>query len=334
MTSQTVKVERTRTRTRTSKKSDPTNKVARIRTKFNDKRDPSPEDTPQKKRGENKHRQKVRPRKNPSPINSISSCESRIRGFSNSDLKCCNCIEISRCQTETMKRLMSLSQNLNREIFDQLEDYDLPEEYWRDVGLAEKKLPTYSDDDFDEIRKNLIDTFGNWFRTYDLNIDYISSSVKGLRKSSRTVLKSIFSDWKKLEDLYLDTIHVPDINDLDQDQIERGGYHTRFPWWVSDNQMSKMTGNQWKIFCYIVRRCTFDPNHQNFGTCWLGYEQIIERTGVKVPGPAIKALAELGLIELIQDINKYGSIMTTTNHFSVNFFYQMVDSDLWKVTKN
>ena len=152
-------------------------------------------------------------------------------------------------------------------------------------------------------------------------------------KTSKAVLMSIISDWNVFEDRYLDTIHVPDINYLDPDQSERWGYHTRTPWWVSDNQMSKMTGNQWKVFCYIIRRCTFDPSYQNFGTCWLGYEQIIERTGVKVPGPAIKALEELGLIEIVHDLNIYGSIMTTTNHFTVKFFHQMENSGLWKKRK-
>lgn len=217
---------------------------------------------------------------------------------------------------------MSASDNLNDVLFAGDEWEPLDTEHWRSVSID--VFWEIEDEDFREIRSQIVDRFREWLEWHKMHDEnQVPESLGKLRPPTRNVLKALVPHYSETEDYYLDKVHVPDIAKFNKKESERWTYHARIPYWVQDNWLSKTTGNQWKVFCYIVRRCTFDPSHKHFGRCWLKYEVIRKRTGVQGVQSCAKALQQLGLIKATHVRRNYGDGVVTTNHFTVTFFAEM-----------
>ena len=101
--------------------------------------------------------------------------------------------------------------------------------------------------------------------------------------------------------------------------------HVRIPYVIIEKVMPLVTGNAWKVLCYVARKATFDPQSRNFGRTFLTYKQITNATGVKHPGPCFKKLKSLRLIDLKQTRKPSRGSYTTANTITVAWFCSQRD---------
>ncbi len=171
----------------------------------------------------------------------------------------------------------------------------------------------------------------NYLNDWELEIgrDPYLTAVLNLRYPTLAVLKAIDPDFEIDNTRDLDKVHILDIDKFDNVESDKWSYYARIPYWVIDNWAQQMTGNQWKVFIYIVRRCTFDPKHNNFGRCWLKYDDIKTRTRVQGVQCCVKALVNINAIKVHHKRRDYGRGIVTSNQFTVPYFRQMKRLGIW-----
>lgn len=255
-----------------------------------------------------------------------------IKGYTHFDESCQNCPQSWECQRVSLKRLMAISQDLNQNLFydDEYEIKPLDTDHWRSVGLEE--VWEVEDEELVEIKDQVIQHILEWESCHRNDPAHIVESLKNLRPSTRKVLAVFLPDFSEnyMEEIY-DKVHIPDLKEFKKGEKEKWGYHLRMPNWIIDNYLHRLTPSQWKVFTYIARRCTFDPSNQHFGRCWLKYEEIRRRTGVKDIQTCVRGLCEAGLIRVSHTRRSYGgSSIVTINLFTVKYFRQMKRKGLWK----
>lgn len=251
----------------------------------------------------------------------IKNCPNyqRISGYGHLNLRCKKCQSTKDCKSKTIKRILSVEDDVNRNLFgDGLFDFNYGEgiSYWQ---IAEN--PDDLDEDwFDERRAEIKYKITEWVHNHDengYNTEELQDRIRGLNKKTQFYLNNIWPEWKAYTKQFIDNVHVTDTNDL-----EKLKWSLRIPYYIMDKYMKDMSASAWKVFCYIARRATFNPEDPKFGCCWLGYELIQEWTGVKTIERYVKELMDMNLIEVehIKKRNPATGKVVTVNKFTVNWF--------------
>lgn len=253
--------------------------------------------------------------------NNFDNCpnEKRTRGFSDSDSRCTKCHTKEDCKSSTLKRFLNVMDNLNRKLgLDEWGDpfifHDDETSFWELI-----QDPLNIDGEWlDELREEIKLKIVLWVQDQEENHNNtVREDVANLDSRTLRVLDKIWPEWKEWTGQFIDKVHVTDTENL-----ERLTWSLRMPYLIMDMYMKEMSNPAWKVFCYIARRCTFDPDRPYFGRCFLKYEEIQEWSGVLTVSKYVKELVELGLIGLIQQKKRNFSTgsVGTINLFTVNWF--------------
>jgi hypothetical protein len=239
-----------------------------------------------------------------------------VRGFSDSDKTCNNCQSIDECKSITLKRILTVMDDLNKKLLhdDPFSFYDGETSYW---NLVEGPL-SIDGKWLDELREEIKTKIQDWYKDQEEDdSDTIQEDVAKLNKATVRVLDNIWPEWKKWTGQFIDKKHVTDTENLEKLKL-----CLRIPFYIMDSYMNKMSASAWKVFSYIARCATFDPGNNHFGRCWLSYEDIQERTGVKTIQKYVNELEALKLLDVehTRRFNKYNQCFGTTNQFTISWF--------------
>jgi hypothetical protein len=246
----------------------------------------------------------------------IDICKTRAEGISEDKYKCKSCRSINQCKSRTLRRLLSVIDDLNKNIFVKDEELFLyiDKNYtsWNHISEPDK-IPI---EDIDEYRLSIKNGLIEWSGAYDRT--YIRKKLNLLDKRTIRSLDKLWPQFKEWSDQYLDKVHVYDTKDP-----EKLTWSLRMPYLIMDTYMSKTSSSAWKVFCYIARRATFDPENKNFGLCYLQYGEIERMTGVKTVSKYVRELEKLGLIRLVQirKTDRSSKGVVTVNKFTVKWFH-------------
>lgn len=229
--------------------------------------------------------------------------KTRLRGYSQTDEKCGVCAGHDECVEDTLKRLMSINDDLNRKL-----GLSLDTDGWSYQGAAIEIEYL-----FDEWRQDMREALCDWSRESD-PADF-TTKVKTLHGATLRYLDKTWPEWREWSRNYVDNTHVTKDDDLGKLK-----WSLRMPYFVLDSFMNKMSASAWKVLCYIARRATFDPKSNHFGRCWLSYEEITQWTGVKQPERCIKELQDLKLLNVEHIRRRQNGQVRTTNEFTVIWF--------------
>ena len=221
-------------------------------------------------------------------------------GHSPEDARCANCRRADDCTEETLRRLLSVMDDLSRKL-----GLALGTDGWTHQGEAYEVA-----DQFDEWRREMREALVEWSKGGD------TGAVNDLHPATLHVLDKTWPEWRDWAKRQgLDNTHVTNTDDP-----EKLRWNLRIPHYILDSYLREMSGNAWKVLCYIARRTTFDPSHPHFGRCWLGYDEIKDWTGVKQPERQIKELEGLGLVKVVHVRRAGNGQIRTTNELTITWF--------------
>ena len=254
-------------------------------------------------------RQRIRKEAQSLPKRRKAPCpdKTRVRGYYVEDERCADCSgnDYHECVEATLKRLLSVKDDLNRKL-----GLELDAEHWTYQGQAGEVA-----DQFEEWRQEIRDALVEWSKG-ESDTNEVREKVELLHGATLRFLDKTWPEWRQWAKRFVDSVHVTSAEDA-----EKLKWSLRMPYYILDSNMRDMSGNTWKVFCYISRRATFDPSSNIYGRCYLGYDEIKTWTGVKQPERCIKELEQLGLLK-VENIRRVSNgEIRTTNLFTVTWFH-------------
>jgi hypothetical protein len=97
-------------------------------------------------------------------------------------------------------------------------------------------------------------------------------------------------------------------------------YYSQIPHHIVDDLLWRLSGSEWKVFTFLNRRANWKPGN-NYGRCYLTYEQIHDATRVSVKHMReyMRELKKHGLITFSWKRTKTPNSFTTIHHIFVTW---------------